>query len=695
MLPQIAVDGVLVALAYYLAFQLRFDDGLIHRYSLLLERTIWWVALGGVVVLVLARVYLRSWSYAGQRDYEAILRGVIAIVLLAVVGVAVGRPVQIPYGPYHAGHPAGVSTVDLPLGVIVLFFLLSLSALVGLRVLARALRERRLQGAFRGVREGERGVLIVGAGEGGRLVLREIERNRELGLAPVGFLDDDPRKRGMRIDGVKVRGNTKTDLPRILEEAEPEEVIIAIPSAPGSTRARVVRECRARSIPVRTLPTVFELLKDGDPTHPRRGGTALNTVARQVREVRVEDVLGREPVVMELDRVGAYLARKAVVLVSGAGGSIGAELCRQIAHVGPRRLILLDHAEDNLFAIHRELLDERHVPPASLAAVLGDCKEEERMREVLAEHRPTVVFHAAAYKHVGLMEANPVEAVRNNAIATRVMAHVCGELGVERFVLVSTDKAVAPATVMGASKALAELALEGAAARWPGTVYRAVRFGNVLGSSGSVVPIFRRQIARGGPVTVTDRRMTRYFMTIPEAVQLIIRAGSLGSHPAVSDSPDGGRHPVEALRGDLGQGDGIRTAEVLVLDMGEPVRIIELARAMIELSGLDPDRDIEIEEVGRRPGEKLHEELFNGYERPRPTATEKILRAERSPLAPEVVEEVFAEINLLVLEGDAAGLAAKVADLTSRVREPVSAPTAPVPATAVAAPVPLIHSGDA
>jgi FlaA1/EpsC-like NDP-sugar epimerase len=703
MLPQIAVDGVLVALAYYLAFQLRFDEGLTHRYSLLLERTIWWVALGGVVVLVLARVYLRSWSYAGQRDYEAILRGVIAIVLLAVVGVAVARPVQIPYGPYRAGRPAGLSTVDLPLGVIVLFFLLAVSALVGLRVLARALRERRLQGAFRGVREGERGVLIVGAGEGGRLVLREIARNRELGLAPVGFLDDDPRKRGMRIDGVKVRGNTEADLPRILEEAEPGEVIIAIPSAPGSTRARVVRECRARSIPVRTLPTVFELLKDGDPTHPRRG-TALNTIARQVREVRVEDVLGREPVVMELDRVGAYLARDAVVLVSGAGGSIGAELCRQIAHVGPRRLILLDHAEDNLFAIHRELLDERHAPPASLAAVLGDCKEEERMREVLAEHRPTVVFHAAAYKHVGLMEANPVEAVRNNAIATRVMAHVCGELGVERFVLVSTDKAVAPATVMGASKALAELALEGAAARWPGTVYRAVRFGNVLGSSGSVVPIFRRQIARGGPVTVTDRRMTRYFMTIPEAVQLIIRAGSIELQPAVSgldshggvgSNPNNGRHPVEALRGGPTGGEGTRTAEVLVLDMGEPVRIVELARAMIELSGLDPDRDIEIEEVGRRPGEKLHEELFNGYERPRPTATEKILRAERSPLAPEVVEEVFAEINLLVLEGDAAGLAAKVADLTSRVRGAVDAPDAPLPATAAAAPVPLIHSGDA
>jgi FlaA1/EpsC-like NDP-sugar epimerase len=685
MLPQIAVDGVLVALAYYSAFRLRFDGEFLHRYELLLARTIWWVVLGGVLVLILARVYQRSWSYSGQRDYEAILRGVVAIVLLTVVGVAVARPVRI---PVQTPHHQATDVVSLPLGVIGMFFLLALMGLVGVRVLARAVHERRLQGAFRGVRAGERGVLIVGAGDGGRLVLREIVRNRQLGLTPVGFLDDDPRMRGLRVDGVKVRGNTEADLPRILEEAEPEEVIIAIPSAPGSTRARVVRECRARAIPVRTLPTVFELLQSND----QHGGAGA-TIARQVREVRVEDVLGREPVVMELDRVGSYLAREAVVLVTGAGGSIGAELCRQIAHVGPRRLILLDHAEDNLFAIHRELLDERHAPPAGVAAVLADCKEEERMREVLEEHRPTVVFHAAAYKHVGLMEANPVEAVRNNAIATRLMALVCGELGVERFVLVSTDKAVAPATVMGASKALAELALEGAAARFGGTVYKAVRFGNVLGSSGSVVPIFRRQIARGGPVTVTDRRMTRYFMTIPEAVQLIIRAGSLG--------PQAGSHgPQPGLDGWAGV-QPPRTAEVLVLDMGEPVRIVELARAMIELSGLDPDRDIEIEEVGSRPGEKLHEELFNPYERPRGTSTEKILLAERAPLAPDVVEEMFAEINLLVLEGDAAGLAAKVAGLTSAARrrmdrEPAGGePADPEPVTASAAPVPLIHSADA
>jgi FlaA1/EpsC-like NDP-sugar epimerase len=547
---------------------------------------------------------------------------------------------------------------------------------------SRSFYERRPLAAFRGGRKGERTVLIAGAGEGGRLVLREIMRNRELGLAPVGFVDDDPVKRGLRIDGVRVRGNTENELPRILDDAEPDEVIIAIPSAPGATRGRIVRECRARGIPVRTLPTVFELLQTG------------GALARQMREVRVEDVLGREPVQMELETVGSYLARQ-TVLVTGAGGSIGAELCRQIARVEPHRIVLLDHAEDNLFSIQRELEDERHVPPSMLAAVLADCKEEERMREVFAEHRPTVVFHAAAYKHVGLMEANPVEAVRNNAIATRVVAHVAGATGAGRFVLVSTDKAVAPATVMGASKALAEFALDSATVRFPQTRYVAVRFGNVLGSSGSVVPIFKRQIERGGPVTVTDERMTRYFMTIPEAVQLIIRSGSLasagGDMPATGGDGDGARRRLVAVPG----------AKVFVLDMGEPVRIVELARAMIELSGLDPERDIDVEIVGRRAGEKLHEELFNAYERPRPTSAEKILLAEREPLAIEAVESMFAEIGLLVLEGDAAGLAAKVSELSAARLEPVSGAIDDGPVAGIHpnvdnhdASIPLVHSRD-
>jgi FlaA1/EpsC-like NDP-sugar epimerase len=639
-IPQLAVDGALVAFAYYLAFQLRFDNGPSGHYAELRARTIWWVLAGSLIVLVFSRVYQRRWRYSGQRDFEAVARAIVVIVLLTVVGIEALRPVQ--RYTVHGTRAVASATVGLPNGVIVLFGLLCLLFLIGVRVLARMVYERRPLAALRGVREGERGVLIVGAGDGGRLVLREIARNRGLGLAPVGFLDDDPSKRGLRIDGVRVRGDTCADLPRILDESDPDEVLIAIPSAPGSTRARVVRECRARGISVRTLPTVFELLQDH------------GTIARQMREVRVEDVLGREPVHMELDRVGAYLAEE-TVLVTGAGGSIGSELCRQIARVGPRKIVLLDHAEDNLFQIERELLEERHIQPSVLVAVLADCKEEERMCEVFSEHRPTVVFHAAAYKHVGLMEANPVEAVRNNAIATRVVAHVAGQLAARRFVLVSTDKAVAPATVMGASKALAEFALDAAAARHPGTRFNAVRFGNVLGSSGSVVPIFERQIARGGPVTVTDERMTRYFMTIPEAVQLIIRSGSL----ICADGPR-----TNALTERAPGTTDAPGAEVFVLDMGEPVRIVELARAMIDLSGLDPERDIEIEIVGRRAGEKLSEELFNDYERALPTPAEKIMLADRPPLGAEVVESMFAEIGLLVLEGDAAGLAAKVSALS-------------------------------
>jgi len=676
MLAQLVVDGALVGLAYYLAFQLRFNSGPPRYYAHLREDTLWWVVALSLVVLVLFRVYQRRYRFSGQRDYEALVKAVIVIVLVTAVAIEVLRPVD------RYPHRAAVAVV-LPNGVIVLFALLAIVFLVGVRAIARSIYERRPLAAFRGERRGQRSVLIAGAGEGGRMVVREILRNRELGLSPVGFLDDDPSKRGLRIDGVPVRGDTETDLPRVLDEVEPGEVIIAIPSAPGSTRARIVRECRTRGIPVRTLPTLFELLQT-------RGA-----LARQVREVRVEDVLGREPLHMELERVGAYLSGQ-VVLVTGAGGSIGAELCRQIARVEPHRVVLVDHAEDNLFAIQRELQDERHVPPSMLAAVLADCKEEERMREVFTEHRPSIVFHAAAYKHVGLMEENPVEAVRNNAIATRVVAHVAGQLGVRRFVLVSTDKAVTPATVMGASKALAEFALEAATARFAETRYAAVRFGNVLGSSGSVVPIFRRQIERGGPITVTDERMTRYFMTIPEAVQLIIRSGSLigEPRPAPVVGPSNGRIGPRRIAARPG-------AEVFVLDMGEPVRIVDLARAMIDLSGLDPERDIDIEIVGRRPGEKLHEELFNSYERPMATAAEKILRAEREPLAAEQVEAMFAEIGLLVLEGDAAGLAAKVAALSAVRRDPpeVQAPSLSdeeiLSPTGTSAPVPLINSPQA
>ena len=616
-IPQLLVDGILVALAYLLAYWLRFEPGAVKpRYDHLLYDTLPWVVPLTLAVLASFGLYQRVWTFVGQREYEGVLKAVPTATLLVVAVIDLAHPVVVQ-------SATGLTGLGLPVSVIALFFLLALAFLLGTRFVIHLIVEGRARGLR--VATGARDVLIVGGGEGGRLVVRELVRSPQLAMRPVGFVDDDPRKHGIKDEyGLRVLGTTsEEDLSRVLDEVEPDEVVIAIPSAPGTLRARVVVACRERGIPVRTTPTIFELLQDG---------SGQMRVTRQLREVRVEDILGREPVRMEVERVGSYLAGE-VVMVTGAGGSIGSELCRQIARVGPHRLLLVDYAEENLFEVTRELEEERHVRVA--VAVLADCRERERMREVIAEHRPAVIFHAAAYKHVTMLERNPVEAVRNNALATQLMATLVGEMGVGTFVLVSTDKAVKPTTVMGASKALAEWAVEAAAARFPSTKYATVRFGNVLGSSGSVVPIFRRQIAAGGPVTVTDPRMTRYFMTVPEAVQLIIRAGSL-SH-----------------------GSG----EVLVLEMGDPVRIMELAETMIRLSGFEPETDIAIQIVGARAGEKLSEDLFNPYERPQPTPVQKIVRAQRTPLDPAWVERIFDEITLLVMEDDVAALARHVYDL--------------------------------
>jgi FlaA1/EpsC-like NDP-sugar epimerase len=600
-LGQVGIDAGLLALAYYLAYVLRFDSGIPHRYELLLQDTIVVTVAMKLAIFALFGLYSKLWRFVDQKDFETILKAVV----VSSVGVIVFLFVF------------SIGKHDPPRGVLALDFLLSLAFVSGARFAVRTIVERPARGTF--LERAASEVLIVGAGNGGQQVAFELRRNPGLRSAPVGFVDDDPRKQGMRIAGIKVLGAT-SNLPRVLDGVQPDEVIIAIPSAPGTLRQQVVTACRERGIPVRTLPTTFELLS---------GGVNL---MRQVREVRVEDVLGRDPVRVEIDRVGAYL-RGRTVLVTGAGGSIGAELCRQIARVSAKRLVLVDHSENALFEIRRELEEERHF--ARAASVLADCKDATRIREVFTEHRPSVVFHAAAYKHVALMEENPVEAVRNNAVATRIVAAAAGEAGVERFVLVSTDKAVSPATVMGASKALAEWAIEAAQNRWKGTRFSSVRFGNVLGSSGSVVPIFRRQIAQGGPVTVTDEKMTRYFMTIPEAVQLIIRSGELST---------GG--------------------EVFVLEMGDPVRIVDLARNMIRLVGLEPEVDIAIEIIGRRPGEKIHEELFNPGERPEATPAEKIVCAVHPSLDSEWVESAFVRIEELAYAGDAAALAGVVAELS-------------------------------
>jgi len=601
---QVAADALLVTLAFYLAFQLRFLDegGWPPRYEELFAQTVGFVVAGKLIVFAACGLYQKWWRYVSGRDFMLILRAVALASAILVIVFAVIKP----FSP------------TLPRSVEVTDFVLTLILIAGARLAVRLIVER----PTRADRVPKREVLVIGAGSGGQMVVRELQLNPNIGSTAIGFVDDDPRKRGMRMLGLKVLGSTEEISP-ILDETKPDEVVIAIPSAPGTLRAKVVAACREREIRVRTLPTVFELL---------RGGVQLN---RQLREVQVEDVLGRDPIVRELDRVGAYL-RDRIVLVTGAGGSIGSELCRQIAQVKPRLLVMLDHAEDNLFQIDREMVEERHF--TNVESVLADCKEPHRMLEVMQRFKPTVVFHAAAYKHVPLMEANPLEAVRNNAIATRITAETAAASKVERFVLISTDKAVNPQTVMGASKAMAEWIVESAGHTHPGTRFASVRFGNVLASSGSVVPIFRRQIERGGPVTVTHPEMSRFFMTIPEAVQLVIRAG------------------------DIGAGKG----EVFVLDMGEPVKILDLAHNMIRLAGYEPEQDIAVEFTQPRPGEKLHEELIDEREQLQPTAARRINRAVRAtPLDSEWVDATLNSLESLVLAGDEANLAERVVEMIS------------------------------
>jgi len=599
---QFGADALLAAAAFALAFILRFlDAGLPERYADMLWQSIAFVALGKALIFTALGLHSKWWRYFLTRDFPALLKatGLATVVMLALFTFV---------APFD---------YNLPRSVLIFDFILATAFLAGARIATRLWIER----PSKATRERKtRTQLIVGAGSGGQMVVREQKLNPNLGLEAIGFLDDDPRKRGMSTLGLRVLGTTD-EIGEILETHKPHEVVIAIPSAPGVLRAKVVTACRERQIPVRTLPTVFELL---------RGGVQLT---RQLREVQVEDVLGRDPVRMELDRVGAYLEDK-VVMVTGAGGSIGSELSRQISRVNPKLLTLVDHAEDNLFQIERELTERWHF--SRCEAVLADCKEGDRMLEVMQRFRPDIVFHAAAYKHVGLMESNPLEAVRNNAIGTRVVAETAAASGASRFVLVSTDKAVNPQTVMGASKAMAEWVVAAAGQRHATTRFVSVRFGNVLGSSGSVVPIFRSQIEQGGPVTVTHPEMTRYFMTIPEAVQLVIKSADLGAE----------------------------SGEVFVLEMGEPVKIVELARNMITLAGYEPDTEIAIEYTGPRPGEKLHEELFNFDERSQPTSAERIVRAVRAQdLDPDWVETTVERLTSLVTAGDETGLATHVVDL--------------------------------
>ncbi|HSC74433.1 MAG TPA: nucleoside-diphosphate sugar epimerase/dehydratase [Gaiellaceae bacterium] len=608
---QLLADAALIALAWWLAFWLRFDHGVPGPYHRLFVDTLAVVVAIKLAVFIVFGFYNRWWRYVSTRDMWGAARGVTVACVVADLVVYFAHPVK--------GFP-------LPRSIAVLDWLLLLALVAGTRLIARSLIER--PGAASLVARGKE-VIVVGAGDAAQLVVREMLKSPALGYTPIGLIDDDPRKKNLRLHGIRVLG-TSDELRHILRDNPPDEVLIAIPSASGGTRQRIVEIAQAAGVPVKTLPGIYELIS-GD-----------HNLAGQIRPVQVEDVLGREPIEVDLRAAAKYLAGE-TVLVTGAGGSIGAELCRQIARVGPARLVLVEQSESALFDIERELMDDRGFPAA--ATVLGDCGDRAKMSQVFERYRPTVVFHAAAYKHVALLEANPLEAVRNNTLATRVIADVAVEYRAERFVLVSTDKAANPKNLLGQSKALCEWIVESYGHRDDvKTRFVAVRFGNVLNSSGSVIPIFRRQIEKGGPVTVTHPEMTRYFMTIPEAVSLIVQAGAIG-----------------------GRG------QVYVLDMGEPVKILDLARNMIRLSGKKPETEIPIAFVGVRPGEKLHEELWSDGETVGPTSHPKILRAARSPIDVEWLEDELAGMEEMVRRGDTLDVVSKLASMLRQPRRAGSA----------------------
>ena len=537
-----AVDTLLWALAGFFAFGLRLEGWPAPYWKTILL----YLALGLPVKAILVWVYglhLQTWSRFGFGDLWRLGQAVAAGTLFHFLGALLLG-----------------GTLGLPRSVPLLEGGVAFLLMGGVRFLVRRYWERSRASGLEGTR-----VLIVGAGDAGSMVARELLRHPEAGLSPVGFLDDDPNKRGQTLMGLKVWGPLD-QLPAAVRALGAEEVLIAMPSAPGSVVRRVVELARGAGVRYRILPALYEIVSGG-------------VLASQIREVRLEDLLRREPVQLDSDSIASYIEGH-VVMVTGAGGSIGSEIVRQVARFGPKRILLVGRGENSLFLLEQEL--KERFPSLPYMVLVADVRDWERMDYLFRTHRPEVVFHAAAHKHVPLMEANPDEAVFNNVVGTWNVARLCLEHGVERLVNISTDKAVNPTSVMGASKRVAEMVVAWEALR--AESYQqlvSVRFGNVLGSRGSVVPIFMEQIRNRKPLTVTHPEAKRYFMTIPEAAQLVLQAGGLG-----------------------GKGT------VYVLDMGEPVRIVDLARDLVRLIGLEPERDIPILFTGLRPGEKLFEELL-------------------------------------------------------------------------------------
>lgn len=543
-------DVIAINIAIILAFAIRFEGNFISStafpYILVYLDKALAITFIKIVIFYLFGMYNRLWRYASVEE----LLHIVSTALIAN-GAIVSYMFLI--------------QERLPRSIYILALILDIVLIGGIRFGYKVLSKIKHNGLFS--KKKSKRVLIIGAGLAGAMVIKELKNHEELNSKPIGLIDDDEGKLGKVINGVPVLGD-RYHIRKVVEKKKIDEIIIAIPSAPKGEIREIVEECSKTKCKLKIVPGMFELID---------GKVSIN----EIREVDIEDLLGREAVKTDLDEMSMYLKHK-TVLVTGGGGSIGSELCRQIATFSPRKLLILDIYENNAYDIQNELI--RNHPELNLEVLIASIRDRKRMEEIFARYKPEAVFHAAAHKHVPLMEANPQEAIKNNVFGTLNVAECADIFGAEKFVLISTDKAVNPTNIMGATKRIAETIVQ-AMSKKSNTEFVAVRFGNVLGSNGSVIPLFKKQIAEGGPVTVTHPEVTRYFMTIPEAVQLVIQAGAMA-----------------------------KGGEIFVLDMGEPVKILDLAENLIRLSGFEPYKDIDIEIVGLRPGEKLYEELLMNEE---------------------------------------------------------------------------------
>lgn len=586
--------------AFFLAYLLRFDFSLSEYYLENALNQLPFVVLVQFSALFLVGAYSILWRYVSLEDIKAFLKA-----------AAISGAVMVAFRLLLS--PERFIRWQVPLSIILMDTIFAFSGLLALRVLRRFVYEisdkRRVTTGKRRLKP--KSTLMVGAGRTGASTVKEVAGRADTEIAVKGFVDDDRRKKGGSVSGFKVLGTTE-DLARLVDELSIEQVVIAIDHAQGKDIRRILDICHAIPVKAQIVPSLNEIVHG-------------HVNVSRIRDVQIEDLLGREPVQLDTKNLYEFLGGK-TVMVTGAGGSIGSELVRQLTNFAPEKILLVEQSEFALFQIERELSANSENPP--FLPLIADVADAPRIREIFERFKPEVVFHAAAHKHVPLMEANPTEAIKNNVFATKLVAELAGKSGAKAFVLISTDKAVNPTSVMGASKRVAEIAVQSLRKKYS-TRYISVRFGNVLGSAGSVVPIFREQILKGGPVTITDPKMTRYFMTIPEASQLVLQAGALGT---------GG--------------------EIFILDMGEPVKILDLAEDMIRLSGLQPYEEIDIAFTGIRKGEKLFEELEITGENLLKTRHPKIFIGKIAEHPPEEVAQMLSNFQAAVAESDEAKIRA-------------------------------------